>query len=496
MWRIRWALFNQSMRSRHQSVPEEPKNHPGDQLIGSQKLESRIRIYFFRKPLQRALSDISARFGPVLLLYFGSRPVLLVSSPSYVEECFGRNDVVFASRPRLLAGKVVGDGYTTMAWAPYGENWRKLRRICSVEILSSHSLQLLGGIRADEVGLLLRRLWRSGGDQAVDMKAFLFEMVLNVMMRMIAGKRYDGEDAVKVEELFRSEGSNMGDFLPILRWVGVGGFEKKLMALKEKRDVFVQELIEDNRRRMWGGSGGGEAEGKRTMVEMLLTLQESEPEYYTDQMIRGIMKVLFVTGTDTSRATMEWALSLLLNNPQVLEKARTEIDIQVGNGRLIDESDITDLPYLRCIINETLRMYPAAPLLAPRESSEDCTVGGFSIPRGTMLLVNMWGIQNDPKIWVEPGKFMPERFEGVEGSRDGFKFVPFGSGRRACPGEGLALRMAGLTLGSLIQCFDWERAGKEMVDMTEGSRLTLHKAQPLMAKCRPRPTMVNLLSQI
>lgn len=328
------------------------------------------------------------------------------------------------------------------------------------------------------------------------MKAFLFEMVLNVMMRMIAGKRYDGEDAVKVEELFRSEGSNMGDFLPILRWVGVGGFEKKLMALKEKRDAFVQELIEDSRRRMWGGSGGGEAEGKKTMVEMLLTLQESEPEYYTDQMIRGIMKVLFVTGTDTSRATMEWALSLLLNNPQVLEKARTEIDIQVGNGRLIDESDITDLPYLRCIINETLRMYPAAPLLAPRESSEDCTVGGFSIPRGTMLLVNMWGIQNDPKIWVEPGKFMPERFEGVEGSRDGFKFVPFGSGRRACPGEGLALRMAGLTLGSLIQCFDWERTGKEMVDMTEGSRLTLHKAQPLMAKCRPRPTMVNLLSQI
>lgn len=190
-------------------------------------------------------------------------------------------------------------------------------------------------------------------------------------------------------------------------------------------------------------------------------------------------------------------MSLLLNNPQVLKKAQDEIDNYLaGQNRLLEESDIDDLPYLECIIKETLRMYPAAPMLVPHESKKDHdrTVGGYLIPGGTMLLVNMWAIQNDPKIWVEPRKFMPERFEGQE--RTGFKLMPFGYGLRSCPGEGLAKRMVGLALGSLIQCFEWERIGEEMVDMTGGAGQTLLKAQPLEAKCRPRPAMVNLISQI
>ena len=208
------------------------------------------------------------------------------------------------------------------------------------------------------------------------------------------------------------------------------------------------------------------------------------------------MQVLLSAGTDTSSGTMEWALSLLLNNPQILKKAQNEIDKVVGHDRLIDESDVAKLPYLQCIIRETMRMHPAGPLLVPHESSEDCVVGGFQIPRGTMLLVNMWVIQNDPKIWDDATKFKPERFGGFEGVRDGFKLLPFGSGRRSCPGEGLAMRMVGLTLGSLLQCFDWVGVSKEMVDMTEGTGLSMSKAQPLLAKCNPRPSMVNLLSQI
>lgn len=201
-------------------------------------------------------------------------------------------------------------------------------------------------------------------------------------------------------------------------------------------------------------------------------------------------------GTDTSSSTMEWALSLLLNNPNALLKAWAEIDAQVGQSRLIEESDLAKLPYLRCIIYETLRMYPVTPLLVPHESSEDCTVGGFSVPNGTMLLVNIWAIQNDLKLWEEPEQFRPERFQGLQGGRDGFTFWPFGSGRRGCPGEGLAMQMVGLALGLLIQCFEWERTSEDMVDMTEGTGLTMPKAQPLMGKCRPRSIMVNILSRL
>ena len=199
-------------------------------------------------------------------------------------------------------------------------------------------------------------------------------------------------------------------------------------------------------------------------------------------------------GTDTTSTTIEWTLSLLLNNPHALKKAQKEIDEHVGDKNLIQESDLNQLPYLNCVIKESQRMYPAGPI-TPHESSTECMVGGYRIPRGTMLLVNIWAIQNDPRVWEEPRKFMPERFEeGVEmEDKHGFKLMPFGSGRRGCPGEGLALRMVGLVLGSLIQCFDWESVGGGMVDMSEGTGLTLPKAQPLLVRCRPRPALLNLL---
>ena len=212
-----------------------------------------------------------------------------------------------------------------------------------------------------------------------------------------------------------------------------------------------------------------------------------------------LIQILFIAGTDTSMNTMEWAMSLLLNHPQVIEKLRKEIDCHVGHGRMLRESDLPKLPYLRCVINETLRLYPTAPMLLPHFSSEDCTVGGYHIPRGTTLMVNAWAIHRDPKVWDEPTKFKPERFEGmIEGEREGFnfKFIPFGVGRRVCPGEGMGFRSVSLAVGTLIHCFDWERVGEELVDMAQDSGITLSKSRPLEAVCCPRRNMINLLSQL
>nr|XP_010937897.1 cytochrome P450 81D11-like [Elaeis guineensis]XP_010937914.1 cytochrome P450 81D11-like [Elaeis guineensis] len=188
-------------------------------------------------------------------------------------------------------------------------------------------------------------------------------------------------------------------------------------------------------------------------------------------------------------------MSLLLNNPEALKKMRDEIDTQVGNERLLEESDLSNLPHLQCVITEALRMYPTTPLLLPHESSQDCSVGGFHIPRGMMLLVNAYAVHRDPKVWEEPTKFMPERFEGGKG--EGKLMLPFGMGRRRCPGEGLAMRVVGLALGTLIQCFEWEGIGKEEVDMTtQGSGLALAKAIPLEAMYRPRQSMLDALKKL
>ncbi|XP_043717113.1 cytochrome P450 81Q32-like [Telopea speciosissima] len=470
-------------------------------------------LYLFKQPLHQTLANISVQFGSVLLLRFGSRRILLVSSPAVAEECLSTNDIIFANRPRLLAGKHLGYNYTSLVWAPYGPHWRNLRRMVSLQIFSSNRLQMFSSIRANELKFLIRKLIGDSCER-VELKSKFFELTLNVMMMMIAGKRYYGSNEEEIEEArqFReivketfalAGASNIGDFLPVLRWIGFKGLEKRLMRLQQKRDGFMQGLIKQQRMERMSSSSSsssssdGFGQRKKSLIDVLLSLQETEPEYYTDEIIIGIILVLLAAGTSTTAETMEWAMSLLLNHPEVLKKAQTEIDIHVGQNRLLDESDLANLPYLHCIINETLRMYPAGPLLEPHESSKECTVGGFTIPRGTMLLVNAWAIQNDPKIWVEPTKFKPERMEGIEGQRDGFKLMPFGSGRRGCPGEGVAMRLIGLALGSLIQCFEWESVGEEMVDMEEGTvGLTLPKAHPLEAKCKPRPAMLNILSQL
>ncbi|KAG5230831.1 cytochrome P450 [Salix suchowensis] len=454
-----------------------------------------------KKPIYRTLSKISSKHGPVILLQQGSRRLLVVSSPSIAEECFTKNDVIFANRPRLLLAKHLAYNHTTLAWASYGDHWRNLRKIASVEVLSAYRLQTLSSIRLDEVKSMICGLFRNQ-NQTVEMKTVFFEQTLNIMMGMIAGKRYYGDGFSDVEEAKRfraihaetsllSGQTIIGDYLP---WIKSKKMEKRLIECQIKRDRFMQYLIEQQRRRILESDSGGEK--KRNLIQVLLSLKETEPEYYTDDIIKGLMLLLLSAGTGTSSTTMEWALSLLLNHPEVLEKARIEIDEQIGHDRLMDEADLAKLPYLRNILNETLRMYPPAPLLVPHESSEECLVGGFRIPRGTMLSVNVWAIQNDPKIWPDPRKFRPERFDNSEGAKDEFKLMPFGFGRRSCPGEGLALKVVGLVLGSLIQCFEWQKIGDQMVDMTEGSGFGIRKARPLEAICKPRPCMRGLLSQI
>lgn len=332
----------------------------------------------------------------------------------------------------------------------------------------------------------------------VEMKSRLFELVLNVTMRMIAGKRYYGMDVREAEEakMFRelveetfevSGAANLADFFPALR---LG--ERRLVRLHKKRDEFMQALVDEHRRRNDFGDDHGEEVDeerkgeKRSIIDVLLSLQQSDPEYYTDDIIKGAAGTLLAAGTDTSMVTIEWAMSLLTNHPDTTAKARDEINLNVGKHRIMSEFDLPNLPFLRCIINETLRLHPPAPIIPAHESSKDCIVGGFHVPCGTMLLVNAWAIQRDPELWTNPTSFRPERF--VEGGREreGSKgsFMPFGMGRRACPGEGLAMRVVGLALGALIQCFEWEK-GSEEVDLSEATGLIVHKARPLEVLCRP-----------
>ncbi|KAL7208477.1 hypothetical protein ACSBR1_030261 [Camellia fascicularis] len=246
-------------------------------------------------------------------------------------------------------------------------------------------------------------------------------------------------------------------------------------------DKFLQHLV-DERRRISASTK------TTTLIDNLLSWQETEPKFYTNNIINGIIMILLLSGTETSSTAMEWAMSLLLNHPDVMEKVRAEIDAHVEQDRLINEQDLPKLNYLSNVITEALRLDAPIPLLVPHEASEDCTVGGYDVPRGTMLMVNALAIHRDPKLWENPTMFMPERFEG-DGAEDGYRLIPFGSGRRGCPGASLAKKMVGLALGALIQSFEWKRVDENEVDMAESSGLTMPKFKPLEAMCKPRLSM-------
>lgn len=205
---------------------------------------------------------------------------------------------------------------------------------------------------------------------------------------------------------------------------------------------------------------------------------------------------MLIAGSESSPITMEWALSLLLNHPEAMTKPKNEIDTKLGEHQLMKESDLVKLNYLQNVITETLRLYPVAPQLLPHEASSDCQVGGFDIPEGTMLLVNLWNLHRNGDVWKDPTRFLPERFEGGEGGGEVYNMIPFGTGRQACPGAVLAKRTMGHALGALIQCFEWDRNGHEEINMRKGQGLTMLKDEPLVALCRPRQGMIKVLSKI
>ncbi|KAL6216652.1 hypothetical protein ACLB2K_009873 [Fragaria x ananassa] len=493
-------LINLYITNRSRKYKNLPPSPPCLPVIG--------HLHLLRQPIHRTLQSLSAKYGKIQLLRWGSRRVVLISSPLIVEECFTKHDIAFSNRPFLLAGKHFHYNYTTVAVAPYGDLWRNLRRMMSLEIFSSSRMALFSSITRQEVRLLLDQISRScsSGMTKVELKSKCINLPFNVMTMMIVGKRYYGEDVGEAEEAknFReairdamelNSSANLGDFLPFLQWGDVSGLEKKMVRVMAKMDSFLQAMVSDRRETLSSNcdqnKGGGEV--RKLLIDNLLLLQLTEPDLYTDEIIKGIILALLAAGTETDSTTLEWAMSLLLNHPDQLDQVRAEIDIKIGQGRLLDEQDLPNLNHLQNVINETLRLYPPVPLLGVREASADCVVGGFDMPCGTMMLINAWAIHRDPELWHEPTQFKPERFEGWSGEGpQGYRLIPFGGGRRGCPGAGLANRLIALVLGSLIQAFEWERISEEKVDMSEGLGLTMPKIKPLEALCKPRPLMQKL----
>ncbi|KAM3341938.1 hypothetical protein P3S68_026904 [Capsicum galapagoense] len=454
----------------------------------------------------KIFSHMAEKYGPIFRLKLGVNQVVIVSDHKIAKECFTTNDMIFVNRPKSIASEILGYNYAMFGLGPYGPYWRKIRKIITIEFLSARRIDMFSHIREFEVKSAVKQTYEyclknksSNLHDAVkmEMKKWFENLIMNTMLKMLFGVRYtdkEDEQRSKAHKAIRRfnellVASAVADFLPYLRWLDIGGHEKAMKETAKEMDCLVEDwLAEHKRKRKLRGNKSGDEED---FMDVMLTICEDKDLYDFDAgaVIKATCLAMQSAGTDTTIVTLTWTLSLLLNNYEALKKAQDELDIHVGKDRWVQELDLKNLVYLQAIVNESLRLYPAAPLLLPHESIEDCVVSGYDIPKGTRLLVNIWKFHYDPDIWPNPHEFKPERFltthKDVNVRGNHFELMPFGSGRRMCPGVSLGLQVVQYVMAVLLQGFKITRPSDEPIDMSESFGLTILKASPLKVHLTP-----------
>lgn len=380
-----------------------------------------------------------------------------------------------------------------------------MKKLCMSELLGGRILEQFYPIRQEEiVGFVQLMQTKAEKGEKTDVGEELIKLANNVISRMTMSQSCtESEDEARhvsklVREIAELTGRfNLSDYFGFCKNLDLQGFRKRLKEVRDRFDEMIEKVIrehqEGRRKRTEQDSDG--AERVEDILDVLLDIEADEKAEMklSRENIKAFILDIFSAGTDTSAITTEWALAELINHPDQMRKARAEIDSIVGKTKLVQESDIPSLPYLQAIIKETLRLHPAGPIII-RESTQACTVAGYQIPAQTRLFVNVWSLNRDPTYWVDPLEFRPERFMDSEyGSGKSnldvrgqhFQLLPFGSGRRGCPGISLALQVVQTSLAAMVQCFEWKVDG-DSVDMEEGPGLTLPRAHPLVSTPIPR----------
>ncbi|XP_023759755.1 cytochrome P450 76T24 isoform X1 [Lactuca sativa] len=442
------------------------------------------------KPHQ-SLATLSKRYGPLMSLKLGSRTTIVVSSPDIAKEFFHTHDISFSGRTVPDTARIVDHDKYSIAWLPTGEQWRKLRRIGREYLFSVQRLDDSQLLRGEKVQELLNHVQRCcTNEKAVNIGASAFTTTLNVLSKFIFSVDFAQYDTISSQEfkeavmaLVELAGKpNLADFFPILKPLDPQGLVRKGNVYGKKLLTIFDRII-NQRLQLRSSSMSTNID----VLDLLLNVVQKDESIFSRDDMRHFFYALFIAGTDTTSGTLEWAMAELIHNPEKMETARSEIiKLMQNNKGNIQEMHISQLPYLQAIIKETLRLHPPVPFLIPHQALHDVEVQGFIVPKNAQIICNIWAMGRDHNIWPNPKKFMPERFLKVKIDYKGqdYEFIPFGAGRRICPGLNIAHRMLHIMLGSLIHKFEWKLEGNiraQDMDMEEKFGLTLPRKVPLMA---------------
>nr|KYP40177.1 Cytochrome P450 71D10 [Cajanus cajan] len=470
-------------------LEDDTKHPPGPKalpVIGS--------LHLLGKLPHRALQDLAKKYGPIMSIKLGQVPTIVVSSPEAAELFLKTHDTVFASRPKTQASEYMSYGTKGIAFTEYGPYWRNVRKLCTTQLLTASKVEMFAPQRREELGLLVKSLEKAAakGD-LVNVSEKVEELIANVASKMILGHSKDHRFDVPglVNGYLHLLGLfNVADYVP---WVGIfdlQGLKEKFKKTSKAFDQVFDEIIEEHEDPSYKDKRNVHS---KYFVDILLSLMHQpmdhhEQKHFIDRTnIKAILMDMFAASFDTSAVAIEWAMSELLRHPRVMKKLQDELTNVVGINRVVEESDLTKLSYLNMVVKETLRLYPVGPLLIPRESLEDITINGYFIKKKSRILINAWTIGRDPKVWSDNAEiFYPERFvnNDIDIRGHDFQLIPFGSGRRGCPGIQLGLITFSLVLAQLVHCFNWELPSgisPNDLDMTEKFGLSLPRSNHLLA---------------
>ncbi|CAM8922591.1 unnamed protein product [Rhodiola kirilowii] len=430
----------------------------------------------------RSLHRLAAKYGPIMHLKLGTIPTIVISSPHYAKQLLQTHDHVFSSR--YLPDTICALNHENMSVVllPVCPKWRNLRKAIATEFFSQTRLDESQGIRFKKIQQLVEYVGDNTG-KVLDVGFLAFITMINFISSSLMSvdlADYNSESSLEFRELvtesLRLVGKpNLSDFFPALRFLDLQGLRKESERNQTRIFSIIASFVDQRE-----SSGIGSED----VLDALLRKQ-SEYELCSED-IKHLFGDLFVAGSDTSSTTVEWAMTELLRNPDKMKNAQSEIRSQIGNERLVQESDITKLKYVQAVVKETLRLHPPAPFLVPHKTIADVNIDGYTVPVGSQILINVWSMGHDSNIWTNPESFEPERFlnSDMEYKGRNFEFIPFGAGRRICPGLSLAHRIVLVVLASLIHSFDWKLENgmrPEDIDMNDQFGLSVHKLVPLHA---------------
>ncbi|GLU08741.1 hypothetical protein SLE2022_256340 [Rubroshorea leprosula] len=436
----------------------------------------------------QSLQNLSKEHGPILLLQLGSIETLVVSSADAAKDVLKTHDLDCCSRSPSPGPKWLSYNCLDITFSPYGDYWKEMKALFISELVSMKRVKSFAYAREAEIDKLINTLTQNS-HTPVNLNEKLYGLAGGIIGTVAFGKIY-GTNQFKSEEFYYvlSEAMEMlagfaaEDFFP-----SVGRLVDVLTGLKARRqksfrrlDAFLESVVEQHL-----DPTRPESEHEN-LVDVLIRLlkKQSASFSFTKDHVKAILLDAFLGGINTSSVTMLWAMSELIKNPRAMKKVQIEIRSSVGKKGKVEAEDVAKLKYLKMVVKETFRLHPPIPLLIPHETVRQCRIAGFDVFPKTRIFVNVWAIGRDPNSWENPNEFYPERFEDndIDFKGSNYELLPFGAGRRICPGLAMGTTNVEYALANLLYWFDWELPGgmrKEDFSMEEEGGLVCQRKTPL-----------------